>query len=88
MKTKTSALTDLVTCHLEHHTQLNEKQHQLWCTVRILNFVVYEISWISWYASDPQKFHKTILETHVASSAYTKFSILVLSNHENFTHKI
>ena len=24
-------------------------------TVCILNFVLYKISWISWYASDPQK---------------------------------
>ena len=31
-------------------------------TVRILNFMVYKISWISWYASDLRKFHKTILE--------------------------
>ena len=89
MKLKTtSGLTNLVTHHLEHHTQLNEKKHQLWCTVRILNFVVYEISWISWYASDPRKFHRTIVETHVAPSAYTKFNTLILSNYENFTHKI
>ena len=65
-------------------TQLNAK-----CTtLRVLNFVVYKISWISWYASDPRKFHKTILETHVAPPAYTKFNTLTLSNHENFTHEI
>ena len=32
-------------------------------TVHVLNFMVYKILWILWYASDPRKFHKTILET-------------------------
>ena len=48
-------------------------------TIRVLNLVVYKISWISWYASDPQKFHKTILETHIDSTMKiipTKFNTL------------
>ena len=57
-------------------------------TVRILNFMVYKILWISWYASDARKFHKTILETHVAPPAYMKFNTLALSNHKIFTHEI
>ena len=36
--------------------------------MRVLNFMVYKISWISLYASDSWKFHKTILETHVDST--------------------
>ena len=46
-------------------------------TIRVLNFV-YKISWILWYASDPQKLiHKTILETHVA--LITTCSLIILS---------
>ena len=43
-------------------------------TFHILNFMVYKISW---YVSDPQKFHKTILETHIDSTTKiipTKFN--------------
>ena len=50
------------------HVQLGE------VTIRVLNFVVYKISWILWYASDPQKFYKTILETHIAPPAYMKYN--------------
>ena len=46
--------------------------------------IKFQSLWISWYASDPQKFHKI----HVAPPAYTKFNTLTLSNHENLTHEI
>ena len=48
-------------------------------TAHVLNFMVYNILWISWYAYDARKLiHKTILETHVALITTHSLNVILL----------